>query len=173
MHCWSYICSKVRVQRLRRALDSRMKRRSLSLQQRIQSSLLQACSLKAMQHSSSVSLSKMLLHSILYADHARSWNTRLIIQWISTTHSDKRLAIMIKRWEKRKFDVCCWIIKYNYEKMIVTCIDDISIDKCLWESARSSLSYWLWDWAKLYITIMNKRAWVIKESCNSETDSDD
>ncbi len=56
--------------------------------------------------------------------------------------------------------------------MIVTCIDDISIDKCLWENARSSLFYWLWDQAKLYIAIVNKKAWVIKESCNSETDSD-
>ena len=57
--------------------------------------------------------------------------------------------------------------------MIVTCIDDINIDKCLWENAQSSLSYWLWDWAKFYIAIINKRAQVIEESCNSETDSDD
>ncbi len=71
-----------------------------------------------MQHSSSVSSSKMLLHSILHADHARKWNTRLIIWCISTTHSDKRLVIMMKKWEKRKSDVHYWIIKYNYEKMI-------------------------------------------------------
>ena len=38
---------------------------------------------------------------------------------------------------------------------------------------QSSLFYWLWDRAKLYIAIMSKRAWIIKESCNSETDSDD
>ncbi len=57
--------------------------------------------------------------------------------------------------------------------MIIMCIDDISTDKCLWESARSSLSYWLWNRAKLYIAIMSKRAWIIEESCNSETDSDD
>ncbi len=56
--------------------------------------------------------------------------------------------------------------------MIVTCIDNISIDKCLWENAWSSLSYWLWDRAKFYIAIMSKKAWIIKESCNSETDSD-
>ena len=172
MHYWSYICSKVRVQRLRRVLDSHMKRRSLLLQRRIRSSLLQARSLKMMWHSSSMSSSKMLLHSILRADHARKWDTRLIIWCISTTHSDKRLAIMMKRWEKRKSDVHHWIIKYNYEKMIVICIDDISIDKCLWEDTWSSLSYWLWDWVKFYIAIMSKRAQVIKESCNSETDSD-
>ncbi len=150
-----------------------MKRWSLSLQQRIQSSLLWARSLKIMWHSSSMSSSKMLLHSILRADHARKWNTRLIIQCVSTTHSDKRLAIMMKKWEKRKFNVHHWIIKYNYKKMIVTCIDDINIDKCLWKNARSSLSYWLWDWAKFHITIMSKRLWVIEESCNSETDLDD
>ena len=158
MHYWSYICSKVKVQRLRRVLDSHMRRWSLSLQRRIQSSLLQARSLKMMWHSSSVSSSKMLLHSILCADHARRWNIRLIIWCISTTYSDKRFAIMMKRWKKRKSDVYHWIIKYNYEKTIVTCIDDISIDKCLWKNARSSLSYWLWDQAKFYITIMNKRA---------------
>ncbi len=79
----------------------------------------------------------------------------------------------MKKWEKRKSDVHYWIIKYNYEKMIVTCTDDISIDKCLWEDAQSSLSYWFWNRAKLYIAIMSKRAWVIKELCNSETDSDD
>ncbi len=172
MHCWSYICSTVKVQRLRRVFNSCMKRRSLLLQWRIQSSLLQAHSLKTMQHSSLVNSSKMLLHSILCADHARRWSTRLIIWCILTTHSDKRLAIMMKKWEKRKFDVHHWIIKYNYEKMIVTCIDDISTDKCFWKNAWSSLSYWLWDWAKFYITIMSKRAQVIEESCNSETDSD-
>ncbi len=64
----------------------------------------------------------------------------------------------MKRWEKRKSDVYHWIIKYNYEKMIVTCIDDINTDKCLWESVQSSLFYWLWNWAKLYIVIMSKRA---------------
>ncbi len=158
MHCWSYICSKVKVQHLRRVLDSCIRRWSLLLQQRIWSSLLQARSLKMMQHSSSMSSSKMLLHSILRADHARSWDTRLIIWCVSTTHSDKRLAIMMKRWKKRKFDVHHWIIRYNYEKTIVICIDDISIDKCLWESAWSSLSYWLWDRAKFYIAIMSKRA---------------
>ena len=126
-----------------------------------------------MQHSSSMSLSKMLLHSILRADHARRWNTRLLIQCVSIMHSDKRLAIMMKRWEKRKFDIHHWIIKYNYKKMIITCINDISIDKCFWESAQSSLFYWLWNRAKFYIAIMSKRAWVIEESCNSETDSDD
>ncbi len=158
MHCWSYICSKVRMQRLRRIFNSCMKRWSLLLQQRIQSSLLQACNLKMMQHLSSMSLSKMLLHSILHADHAKSWDIRLIIWCISTMHSDKRLAIMMKRWEKRKSDIHHQIIKYNYEKMIIMCIDDISIDKCLWESAQSSLFYWLWDWVKLYIAIMSKRA---------------
>ena len=125
-----------------------------------------------MQHSSSMSSSKMLLSSILHADHARSWDTRLIIQYVSTTHSDKRLIIMTKKQEKRKSDVHHWIIKYNYEKMIVICIDDISTNKCLWKNARSSLFYWLWDRAKLYITIMSKRAWIIEESCNFETDSD-
>ena len=143
------------------------------LQQRLWSSLLQACSLKAMQHLSSVNSSKMLFHSILHADHARKWDTRLIIWCVSTMHSDKRLAIIMKRWKKRKFDVHHWIIKYNYKKMIITCIDDISINKCLWKNAWSSLSYWLWDRVKLYIAIMSKRAWIIKESCNSETDSDD
>ena len=173
MHCRSYIRSKVKVQRLRIVFDSRMKRRSLSLQQRIWSSLLQARSLKTMWHSSSMSSSKMLLHSILRADHARRWNTRSIIWCVSTTHSDKRLAIMMKRREKRKSDVHCRIIKYNYEKTIVMCTDDISTDKCFWENARSSLSYWLWDRVKFYIAIMSKRAQVIEESCNSETDSDD
>jgi hypothetical protein len=48
---------------------------------------------------------------------------------------------MIKKWEKKKSDVYHWIIKYNYEKMIVTCNDDFSADKCLWEDAWSSLSY--------------------------------
>ncbi len=158
MHCRSYIRSKVRVQRLKRVFNSCMRRWSLSLQRRIQSSLLQARSLRAMWHSSLVSSSKMLLHSILRADHARRWDTRLIIQCVSTMHSDKRLAIMMKRWKKRKFNVHCWIIKYNYKKTIVTCIDDISIDKCLWENARSSLSYWLWNRAKLYIAIMSKKA---------------
>jgi len=161
----------VRVQHLKKVLDSCMKRRSLSLQRRIRSSLLQARSLKMMWHSSLVSSSKMLLHSILHADHARKWDTRSIIWCVSTMHSNKRLAIMMKRWKKRKFDVHYWIIRYNYEKTIVTCIDDISIDKCLWENAWSSLSYWLWDWAKFYIAIMSKRAQVIKESRNSETDS--
>ena len=42
---------------------------------------------------------------------------------------------MMKKRKKRKFDVYHWIIKYNYEKMIIMCIDDISTDKCLWESA--------------------------------------
>ncbi len=135
-----------------------MKRQSLLLQWRIWSSLLQARSLKMMQYLSSMSSSKMLLHSILRADHARRWNTKLIIWCVSTMHSDKRLAIMMKRWKKRKSDVYHWIIKYNYEKTIVTCTDDISIDKCLWRSARSSLSYWFWDWAKFYIAIMSKRA---------------
>ncbi len=158
MHYWIYICSKVRVQRLRRVLDSHMKRRSLLLQRRIRSSLLQARSLKMMWHSSSMSSSKMLLHSILRADHARKWDTRLIIWCISTMHSDKRLAIMMKRWKKRKSDVHHWIIKYNYEKMIVTCIDDIIIDKCLWKNAWSSLSYWFWDRVKFYIAIVSKRA---------------
>ena len=143
MHCWSYICSKVKVQCFRRVFNSHMKRQSLSLQQRIWSSLLQACSLKTMWHLSSMSLSKMLLHSILHADHARNWNTRLIIWYILTMHSDKRLVIMMKKWEKRKSDVHHWIIKYNYEKMIITCIDDISINKCLWKNAWSSLFYWL------------------------------
>ena len=158
MHCRSYIRSKVRVQHFRRVFNSCIKRQSLSLQWRIRSSLLQARSLKTMQHSSSMSSSKMLLHSILHADHARRWNTRLIIQCVSTTHSDKRFIIMMKKWKKRKFDVYHWIIKYNYEKMIVTCTDDININKCLWESARSLLSYWLWDQAKFYIAIMSKRA---------------
>ena len=135
-----------------------MKRWSLSLQWRIWSFLLQVHSLKMMQHLSLISLSKMLLHSILHADHARRWDTKLIIWCISTTYSDKRLAIRLKKWEKRKFNVHCWIIKYNYEKMIVTCIDDISIDKCFWENAWSSLFYWFWDQAKFYIAIMNKRA---------------
>ncbi len=156
----------------RRNLNSCMKKWSLLLQQRLWSSLLQACSLKAMQHLSSVNSSKMLFHSILHADHARKWDTRLIIWCVSTMHSDKRLAIIMKRWKKRKFDVHHWIIKYNYKKMIITCIDDISINKCLWKNAWSSLSYWLWDRVKLYIAIMSKRAWIIKESCNSETDSD-
>jgi len=46
-----------------------------------------------------------------------------------------------EKMRKKKSDVHHWIIKYNYEKTIVTCIDDISINKCLWESAWSSLSY--------------------------------
>ncbi len=111
-----------------------------------------------MWHSSSMSSSKMLLYSILHADHARKWDTRLIIWCVSTTYSDKKLAIMMKKWEKRKSDVHHWIIKYNYEKMIVTCIDDINIDKCLWKNAWNSLSYWLWDRAKFYIIIMSKKA---------------
>jgi len=160
--CWSYIRSKVRVQHLRRVFNSHMKRRSLLLKWRIWSSLLQARSLKTMQHSSSVSSSKMLLHSILCADHARKWNTRLIIWCILTMHSNKRLIIMIKKWEKRKSDVHHWIIKYNYKKMIVICINDISIDKCFWKSARSSLSYWLWNWAKFYIAIMSKEHKLLK-----------
>ena len=123
-----------------------------------------------MQHSSSVNSSKMLLYSILHADYAKSWDTRLIIQCVLTTYSDKRLAIMMKRWKKRKSDVHHWIIKYNYEKIIITCIDDINIDKCFWKDAWSSLFYWLWDQVKLYIAIMSKKAWIIKESCNSETD---
>ena len=135
-----------------------MRRWSLLLQRRILSSLLQACSLKTMQHSSSVNLSKMLLHSILHADHARKWNTRLIIQCVLTTHSDKKLAIKAKKQEKRKSDVYHQVIKYNYEKTIVTCIDDISTDKCFWENAQSSLSYWFWDRVKFYIAIMSKRA---------------
>ena len=94
-----------------------------------------------MQHLSSMNLSKILFHSILHADHARKWNIRLIIWCISTMHSDKRLAIMMKKWEKRKFDVYHWIIKYNYEKMIIMCIDDINIDKCFWKDVQSSLSY--------------------------------
>ncbi len=171
-HCRSYIRSKVRVQHLRRVFDSCMKRWSLLLQRRIQSSLLQARSLKTMQHSSSMSSSKMLLHLILRADHARKWNTRLIIWCVSTTYSNKRLAIMMKKWKKRKSDVHCWIIKYNYKKMIVMCINDISTDKCLWENAWSSLFYWLWNQVKFYIIIISKKAWVIEESCNSETDSD-
>ena len=150
-----------------------MKRRSLLLQQRILSSLLWARSLKTMQHSSSMNLSKMLFHSILHVDHARRWNTRLIKWCISTTHLNKRLAIKAKRWKKRKSDIHHQVIKYNYEKMIVTCIDDINTDKCFWENARSSLFYWFWDRAKFYIAIMSKRAWVSEESCNSETDSDD
>ncbi len=158
MHCRSYICSKVRMQHLKRVLDSHMKRWSLSLQWRIRSSLLQACSLKTMWHSSSMSSSKMLLHSILCADHARKWDTRLIIWCVSTTHSNRRLVIMMKKWEKRKFDVHHRIIKYNYEKTIVTCIDDISTDKCLWKDVQSSLFYWFWDRVKLYITIMSKKA---------------
>ena len=173
MHCRSYIRSKVRMQRLKTVFDSRMRRWSLLLQRRIRSSLLRARSLKMMQHSSSVSSSKMLLHSILRANYARRWNTRLIIWCVSTMHSDKRFVVMMKKLEKRKSDVHCWIIKYNYKKIIVTCIDDISIDKCLWKDARSSLFYWLWDKAKFYIAIMSKRAQVIEESCNSETDSDD
>jgi len=158
MHCWSYICSKVRMQCLRRVFDFCIKRRSLSLQQRIWSSLLQACSLKTMQHSSSMNLSKMLFHSILCVDHARSWDTRLIIWCILTMHSDKRFTIMIKRWKKRKFNVHHQIIKYNYEKTIITCIDDISIDKCFWKSAWNSLFYWFWDRVKLYIAIISKKA---------------
>ncbi len=75
--------------------------------------------------------------------------------------------------KKRKFDVHHQIIKYNYEKMIIICIDDISIDKCFWKDVQSSLSYSFWSWAKFYIVIMSKKAWVIKESCNSETDSND
>jgi len=43
--------------------------------------------------------------------------------------------------KKRKSDIHHWIIKYNYEKMIITCIDNINIDKCFWENAWSSLSY--------------------------------
>ncbi len=50
----------------------------------------------------------------------------------------------MKKWEKRKFDVHHQIIKYNYEKMIVTCIDDISINKCLWEDVWNSLFYLSW-----------------------------
>ena len=100
----------------------------------------------------------MLFHSILHADHARSWNIRLIIWCISIMHSNKRFTIMMKKWEKRKSDVHHWIIKYNYEKMIVTCNDDFNADKYLWKNVWSSLSYWLWNQAKLYIAIMNKKA---------------
>jgi len=90
-HCWSYIHSKVKIQHLRRVFDFYTRRRSLSLQQRIRSSLLQACSLKMMWHSSSVSSSKMLLHSILHADHVRSWDTRFnhIKNWKSR-HKNRR-----------------------------------------------------------------------------------
>ncbi len=62
-----------------------MKRWSLSLQQRIQSSLLQACSLKMMQHSSSINLSKMLLHLILHANHAKS--VRIVPRWVNQRKS--------------------------------------------------------------------------------------
>ncbi len=56
-------------------------------------------------------------------------------------HSDKRLAIMTKKWKKKKSDIHYQIIKYNYEKTIIMCIDDINTDKCFWESAQSSLFY--------------------------------
>ncbi len=57
--------------------------------------------------------------------------------------------------------------------MIIMCIDDISTDKCFWENVQSLLFYWLWDQVKFYIVIVSKKAWVIEELCNSETDSDD
>ncbi len=57
--------------------------------------------------------------------------------------------------------------------MIIMCIDDISTDKYFWENMQSLLFYWLWDQVKFYIVIVSKKAWVIEELCNFETDSDD